>query len=52
MEIPGRIQYKLKSKKVENSRSHKSIGKIVKVRNFMAVNIIVNPLKGLLMREI
>ena len=51
MEIPGRIQYKFKSKKVGNSRSHKSIEKL-SVRNFMAVNIIVNPLKGLLMREI
>ena len=30
VQIPGRIQYKLKSEKVENSRSHKSIEKLPK----------------------
>lgn len=30
VQIPGRIEYKLKSEKVENSRSHKSIEKLPK----------------------
>ena len=51
VEIPGRIQYKLKSEKVENSRSHKSIEKY-QSEKFYGVKYNCQSIKRIFMRKI